>query len=616
MATRQRGFTASGTEFDVFGEVRELHASRQADYESTRRPIRDYAELIPEPGFGVLDFERFPYLLEPFYSDVVAQATEVVYKKSTQIGASTGLWRWGVRESDQYGRTCIYTFPTQDNVNEFGDERIEPAIEASEYLQSRIPPHFVHTKKLKRIGRGWIYFRGAQSRSGAQSVGAQSIVFDEYDELPPAIVGQFERRLTGAKQTGKAPRLRRAGIPRFPGGPMDAAYQGSDRREWIVQCPECGERQPIAWSANVRWTMPGEDFEGATFRAGHDADPVDDRKIVGDVWRACKDCETSLEGDPLLAGEWVAQNPGHPVLGFYIHRLIVADVDLAQMVVASRGTSPSEIEAFHSNDLGEAYAATEAALTEEDVNRAASFGMQPQVPTYGGLEELTAGIDVASERNLNYRIDAQFADGTRRAVRIGEARSFSEMKDLLVAYRVSVAVIDGMPERRLARGLAAELPGRVHIAVFVDSKFDPKTEPEPLSYDPKRNLVTLHRTMLLDAMMDSVRHCRAVPTVTLPPGYMEQMTAPQRVTEYDSQERPRRVYRTPSGRADDYAMSDSYALAASEMWRLRKQVEWQQAMANQQVPDAALGIERGGLDALGSDGELRDDYKPGFGRGW
>jgi hypothetical protein len=37
-----------------------------------------------------------------------------VIKKSTQIGATTGLWRWGVREADQYGRTVIYTFPTQD----------------------------------------------------------------------------------------------------------------------------------------------------------------------------------------------------------------------------------------------------------------------------------------------------------------------------------------------------------------------------------------------------------------------------------------------------------------------------------------------------------------------
>lgn len=612
MALRSRGFSAGGTQFDLSAEFRELHAQQRADYEATRRPIRDYADLIPEPGFGVLDFERFPYLVEPFYSDEVANAREVVYEKSTQVGASTGLWRWGTREADQFGRTCIYTFPTQDHVNEFGDERIEPAIEGSTYLQSRIPAHFVHTKKLKRIGRGWLYFRGAKSRAGAQSVGAQSIVFDEYDELDPANVGQFERRLSGAKQTGKPPRLRRAGIPRLRGGPMDRAFKASDQREWMVQCPECGSEQTLAWNANVRWTVPGEDYEGMVFRAGHDAEQLDDVKLVTDVWRVCKSCEASLEDGPILRGRWVAQNPGHPVVGFRIHRLIVQDADLHEMVVNSRKRAPYEVEAFHSNDLGEPFSAAESALTEEDILRAAGFG-QPTQHHHNGVSQNTAGIDVASERDLNYRIDEQLPDGRRRALKLGTARSFVEMQQVLESFAVLTAVVDSMPERRLARALAAHLPGRVHLGVYVEASYDPKTEPEPLVFDRQRNLVLLNRTMVFDAMMDSVRQLRAVPTRDLPPGYMAQMQAPQRVTEYDVRGRPRRVYVTPSGLADDFAHAENMALAASEMFKLRLRVEHEQQQANTPVSDQSMGVRRMGLDVSGATGEeLNDTYDPGF----
>lgn len=623
MAGRAKGFNAGGSAVDLFGEVREQHAAKQEDYESTRRPIRDYAELIPEPGFGPLDFDRFPHLLEPFYSDAVAAAAEVAYRKSTQIGATTGLWRWGLREADQFGRTTIYTFPTQQHVNEFGDERVEPAIEGSDYLLSRIPRDYVRTKSLKRVGRGWLYFRGAQSRNAAQSTSAQSIVFDEYDELPPAIVGQFERRLSGAKAQGKVQRVRRSGIPRLPGGPVDAAYKASDRREWIVTCPSCGEEQPIAWTKNVRWTMPRErdgsmreewcDENGApvVYRAGHDVERLDaeDTKLVGDVWRACWACDASLEEAPILGGRWVAQNPGHPVIGFYIHRLIVQDTDLQEMVRNSRKTAPYDLEAFHSNDLGEAYAAAEAALSEDDVKRASSFGndASAHIPVYRGTLDTIAGVDVASERNLNMRIDEMLPNGLRKAVWIGECTSFREVYEKLVAYNVKVCVVDSMPERRLGRALAVELPGRVHLAVFVEPGYDPKSQPEALDFDPKKNLVKLNRTESIDAMMDGIRHVRQAPLLQLPPGYMEQLTAPQRITQYDVQGRSRRVYVTPSGRADDYAMCEVYTLAAAEMYRLRLRIEHEQQMANTPVPDGVLGVERGRITD-----ELGDTYNPGF----
>jgi hypothetical protein len=95
---------------------------------------------------------------------------------------STGLWRWAVRLADQFGETVIYFFPTLDHVTDFGDERIEPSIEASEYLQRRMPRGGVRRKRLKEIGTGKLVLRGMNSKAGVQSIAGQAVVFDEYDE--------------------------------------------------------------------------------------------------------------------------------------------------------------------------------------------------------------------------------------------------------------------------------------------------------------------------------------------------------------------------------------------------------------------------------------------------
>jgi hypothetical protein len=207
-------------------------------------------------------------------------------------------------------------------------------------------------------------------------------------------------------------------------------------------------------------------------------------------------------------------------------------------------------------------------------------------------------------------IYAMLPDGRRKAVWIGEPSNFEEVKAKLVDYNVLVAVIDSMPERRLARGLAAELPGRVHLAQFVEPPFGDR-QPEALSFDPKKNVISLHRTEAIDAAMDAVRHVRSIPLAQPPRGYIEQLMAPVRRTEYNEAGRGRRVYVTPSGLADDYMLMETYVLAAAEMYRLRVQVEAQQQAANTPLSDADMGIRRAGLDALGGN-RLRDDYNPGF----
>lgn len=596
--------------------IGDVVARERADHEAARRPIREYASLIPEQD-GELDLSpggSFAFQVEPFYSDEVAAAAEVVIKKSSQIGATAGMWRWSFREADQFGRRVIYTFPTDKHVTDFGDERIEPAVEESEYLQRRIPPGYVKNKHLKRVGRGFLYLRGANSKSGAQSVAAQSIVFDEYDLLDEGNLRQFERRLRGARARGRAPRLRRLGNPTLPGYGIDAAYDSSDRREWIVTCENCGAEQTVDWAKNVRWSMPGED---EVYRPGHDSETARTHPhVVGDVWRVCGECEESIEGDALKGGRWVAQNPESPIIGYFIHQLLVPDADLAELVKASRQTKPHELEAFYNNDLGLAWVSADSQLTDRDLDAACSLGGDP-VESYNGPYPTTGGLDIASERECSMRVSEQLPDGTRRALLIKSIRAddaFRQVCDIMRAFRIEMLAIDHLPESQMARAIAAQFPGR---AVLV--KYDDKPDAEAVRYNPDTNKATTNRTEALDAMMDSVRQLRNVPLRTPPPGYYEQMKAPKRRYEVDEKKQIV-VKRYISTGADDFAHAETYDGVATEMLRLKVAAGYELATQERRVSDQDLGFRRARLDTDEDRYEggfgMSDEYEGGFGEKW
>lgn len=594
--------------------VRERREAERRQEESKAQPIRsilEYATLIPESRYGPIDLAWFPFQREPFYDDEIARVPEVVFAKSTQVGASTGLWRWVVWLADQFGERAIYFFPTKDDVTDFGDQRIEPSIEASEYLQGRLSEKSVRRKTYKQIGLGDITLRGMKSRSGVQSVDADALVVDEYDDCDEGNISQAERRLSGAKAAGRSPRIRRAGRPSLPGYGIDLLYQESDQRKWLVECPECGDVQPIEWGENLRWrTAAGGD---EILRPGNDK--FEREKDVLEAWRACRRCDASLEAPdplvpegPLFDGRWVAQATGAGrVPGFHVQRLIVPRTDLAAVVIASRATKLTKVEAFYNADLGEAWAAEDAQLTDENIDAARSDpdALVESIEQYRGRNLVTAGLDTAGSRALNIRVSEIMPDGRRRAIYLGQPETFEEVEGLMQRLRISLLVVDHMSERRHARTLAARNPGRVFLC-----RYDEQPEADAVRYNAEKNLITVNRTEAIDAMMDEIRHLENVLLRNLPPFYREQMKSLKRRIEEDSKGRPRKVYKPTGSVGDDYAHAEVYDLVAKQMADLLEMYKKGVGEEPQEVTPETYGVKRARL------GWDADGYEGGFGEKW
>lgn len=542
--------------------------------------MRDWARLVPERG-QPLDFEHFPFQ-EEWYAAECARARRVVWMKAAQVGMSGYAWRWGFRRAEQFGDRVIYFFPTDDDVANFGDQRIEPSIEESPYLLRRIPPHYVRNKHLKRVGAGDVSLRGTKSRTSVQSVDADALVFDEYDYHDQTNLAQAERRLAGAQAAGRDPRMRWLGYPTLPGMGIHGLYSRSDKRVWHVKCAHCERVQPITWEENVRWRskMTGEEVLRS------DSDEFEDHEDVTEAWRVCGQCDESLEGAPLMTGQWARTNTGSNLIGYHVPRLIVPRTDLLEMVVSSRKTKPFDIEAFYNNDLGLPWVPAEAALTEADVLAACSMGGE-QMTQYRGRFPTVAGVDVASERDLSMWIDELSPDGRQRAIHICEPRDFQEVAEKIGRFNVGLTVIDSMPERRQARAVAAQYPGRVILAAY-----DGRNESDAYRYDEKKNMVTINRTEAMDAFMDGVRQLRRIPTKVPPIRLVSQLTSPKRRTELSPDgKRAQRVYVSTGPDGDDYAHAGVYGLVAKEMWTQKQMVE----EALNQAAGAAVADERFGF---------------------
>lgn len=568
-----------------------------------QRIFKDYALRIPESKVGRLDLRHFRYQEEALYGQEIATAEEACIRKSTQTGVSTAFWRWGVWRADQYGDTVIYFFPTKDHVTDFSVERIEPSIQESEYLLSRIPEHYVSQQGLKRIGIGWIHFRGINSFNAVQSVAADALVFDEYDDSDDRNVAHAERRIGGARAAGRTPRVRRIGRPSLPGYGIDAQYEQSDKRVWLIQCPSCGTKQEMTFADNLRWQTDAGGDE--VLRAGDDA--WEQIKDVTRAWRECASCGMSLEpkkGEefgPIHEGEWraTAKGPGRQV-GYFVPRLIVPRTDLREIIVASRATSPSEVEVFHNADLGMPFASEDDEMTDFLLDRAMANGRDP-VPDYSGRNSVTMGVDVASARDMHVRISEVLPDGTRRALMIREVAEVSQIKEMMDAYRVSMCVIDSMPERRATKEVIRDFPGR---AFHCDYSLQPNSDALRVNLD--KLTVQVNRTEAIDAMYQAIRERRNAPLTKPPRRYREQMKSLKRRLEEDTKGRPHHVYIKTGSYGDDYAHAEVYDLVAGELLGM---VQGAQQLHER---EGELGPEELGYEPVRLS-SYNDHYDPGFG---
>lgn len=500
-------------------------------------------------------FEGREYLREILEDDHPDQ----VWSKAAQTCFTTVAMLKVIRhciELPQF-RAAMYFFPTDRDVSDFSQARFGPLMGENADLASQTED--VATKKtdrttLKRIGNAHVYFRGmkdaarkktdtgiesSQQQGSAKllSVPADELVFDEMDRMDPKNVALAMKRLGASRYKLKV----RLSNPSIPGYGIDKAFQGSDRRRWLIQCASCRTRN-----------CPELDFPEK---------PGEDIRIIqqdedSEYFLACRKCHKPL--DP-STGEWVPESPGlsKDCHGYAVSQLISPTCDLKDVVKEYRAAR--FLEVLYRMTVGRAWVASESKLRAEQVlERCGDHAM-----LQGSSTRCTMGVDVGKDLHVVISRWHPERPGVRQYVHIGieydtladeGKKRFEELDPLMRAFNVRRCVIDGGPYQHHARSFASRFPKKVYLSYFNDNQRGELSWTED-------GLVQVNRTEILDASHHLVSDEPA--RITLPhrqpmvETFADQLAADAKQEELMPSGKVRHVY-IKSGEANHFDFAFTY----------------------------------------------------------
>lgn len=455
--------------------------------------------------------------LRAIYND---RHSEIVIKKSAQCGASEYFISEAFFTAEK-GYVVMFMFPADPQLYDFSHSRINPSVQDSPYLSSKV--FGTDNVGLKQIGRGFVYFRGMQSNKKVKSVDADMLLFDEYDEMPEQQIVLAQKRVGHSKLKFK----RYASTPTVPEMGIDALYEASDRRRWHIKCEHCGEWQFLTFEQNV------------------------DFKTVGVV---CKKCRRPI--DRLQKGEWIAEFPSRPVHGYHISKIFCARTSVRELIENSLKTRAFEVQEFHNSDLGEAYIVSGGRITEDLL-----ISCIDDYAMTGTGVRTTMGVDVGSD--INVRISSHRSNGVKTAAFIGTVKNFEDLDILMAQYDVSLCVIDAQPEVRKATEFCSRWKGRAFRCYYLPSDTG---RGEYFEYDLEDQKIVANRTVAGDTMVNRfrLRTNRIPKNIRDISGYFDQMKAPIRMYKKDERGVEYAIY-VEGSKADHYFHAEVYDEIAFNM---------------------------------------------------
>lgn len=523
-----------------------------AERERRRRAARDLplldwmhkhrSQLAPYRSF---DIKNHKYLVDIYN----CKAQKMVLYKAAQMGISEYMISCALYGCSTLMATTLYIFPTDGSASDFATERLGPAIDASDYINSLVTTgteRGADRVKLKRIGDRFLYFRGAKvNKEGKapqlKSVAADQIIIDEVDECDQRAIPLAQKRL-GHSQIA----LERYGsTPSYEGVGIHALYQQSDKRRWFIPCSACGHQQNVT----IENVVTNEDALGRPTEWYGQED--------GKAYAACSKCKRKL--DLSVDGEWIAEHPHIDTAGFHVTKFAAPWVKIDAIIESLGKIDETTRREATNQDLGLPYEAQGLSVTKSllrSLRRNYGHGAMRGRPCY-------MGVDVGSVLHVVVREAQHPETGERKQLYAGTVGTFDDLIQLIAVYKPATIVCDALPETRKVRETQDELRRGTFWACYYDNIETGSKRDESTAWKRREGTVTADRTRTLDETV-----ARFVGKDNTLPGYIDdiadyadQVTAPVRIVE--AKVNGTRVAKYVCSVADHYFHAENYCTIAS-----------------------------------------------------
>ena len=442
-----------------------------------------------------------------------------------------------------YPKGVLYLFPTQDTVTDFSASRFKTLITDNPEAIGRFIQD-TNRDGLKRIGGGFLYFRGAtlkpQKHGGIKQsaelmgIPADCIVFDEFNLMEPGV----RKKALGRMEDSELKHEVYLGNPSIPDYGISRVYEEeSDRRVYMITCRSCGKE-----------TCLELEFPNCL-----------KRKADRSVYRACIHCGTEIYPDD---GIWDPRSPDRSeyMYGYTNSHLVQPRTDLTEFLDAWENLSKAQNVSqattdFYNLRLGQAYVPTENKLTPNDVYNICN--MEAMRGSHSG--PCAMGVDVRSASVFHVVIGFRPYESGVQAAKFARVSEINDVYDLAKKFKVSSCVMDRKPEIRMAK----EFRDNADFEVFL-CDYHPEQRNNP-RFDSKEGLVTINRTEIFDA----THHLVTEPGRYAIPRrdseveqYALEMSNAAKILKEDEETGSREYYYVKLG-PDDYRHATNYFLLAA-----------------------------------------------------
>lgn len=368
------------------------------------------------------EFEKHKFMVD-FLNDL---SPLQVLLKPPQIGASETEIVKSFFVAHQLKKDIIYTLPTQTDVYDMVGSKVNRIVAQNPILKEWVRDH--DTVEQKSVGENIIHYRGTFSQKQAMMVSSALNIHDEVDASDLSVITQYENRLQAQEDGGMRWYFSH---PSLKGMGVDIYWEQSDKKEWVVTCPACKQRQVLTWPNSIS-------RERACY--------------------VCKKCDATLQDEARINGYWHATAKGD-FSGYHVSQLMLYHKS-AKNILDSFDDPLKDKQYFYNYVLGLPYVGGDDQITVEQMLKNVSSETNSQAG------KIIIGVDTGLP--IHYVLlnqEGVFFYGTCKPS-VNGSDPYDDLRKLLNRFHQSVLVSDQGGDLIGIRKLQGEFPGRVFLAYY------------------------------------------------------------------------------------------------------------------------------------------------------
>lgn len=385
------------------------------------------------------------------------------------------------------GSKAIYTMPNLQMQRRIAQTRVMPIINETPLLNNEANSDAIRSMGIMQLDSSYLYVT-ASNEGDATSIDADFLFNDEIDITDPKMLALFPSRL----QNSNFKIHQRFSTPTFPGKGVDLGYKNSNQFEYMLKCHSCNH-----------WQIPKFnrlfcDIPGLPDEIEHLTDLEQDHVNNMDLMAAqivCERCRTPLDLKDGDRRQWVAEYPerkharGYRIRPFSTDRIPIHYI-FERMMSAKR---LNNMRSFYNTVLGEAFAASNNRLTEEQIARCFE-GTNPMVPDVS--RNVWIGVDMGLICHFVVLTGSSPDDAT--VVEFGTCAP-EELKSRLIdkyGSQIRAGIVDRLPYTPTAKQLQRDSNGKI-----VPIQYGGQVA---VTWKKDENYAIGNRTLALDEVMRQV----------------------------------------------------------------------------------------------------------------